>query len=250
MKFRYGYRTKDNEKVEGIISASSREGVYAILKKQGHKPYLVEPLPGFFNRLTGLGKRGLAIVALTGVVAALAVALVSTRHETQGERRDGDVFDSTLRRQILGDAAVIEKGIRTGWVDVFDLEGDRFLASFAIPGTAPAIRSTTEEKVKEALRDSPSASASEGLEARQIRAMVLGLKDELRRFLHDGGTIRQYGNRLVQRQEEEIGYAQRAKTELERAIAAKRSPREIEEIVERNNAALRSLGLKPLILPE
>jgi hypothetical protein len=35
----------------------------------------------------------------------------------------------TTRRQVIGDAFLIEKGLRTGWSDVFAHEGERFLAS-------------------------------------------------------------------------------------------------------------------------
>ena len=251
MKFRYGYRTKDNEKVEGIISATSREDVYAQLRREGRKPYMVEPLPGLLNRLSGISKRWLAIGALGFVCAALSVIILSTPTPPTYTSLDASL-DAPTRRQPIGDAAVIDKGIREGWSDVFTLEGDRFLASFAVPGTPPAIRSTTEEKLREALHCSPSPSTftSDGLEARQIRAMVAGLKQELGEFLADGGTIKQYGRRLVQRQEAELGYYHRAKAELDRAIAEKRGEDAINTLVEKHNAALRKIGVKLLVLPE
>ena len=255
MKFRYGYRTKGNEKVEGVISAASREDVYAQLRREGRKPYMVESLPGLLNRLSGISKRWIAIGVLAILATALAVALGRARTPAAPQASTLDaVLDAPIRRQPIGDAEVIDKGIRTGWAEFFALEGDRFLASFAIPGTPPAIRSTTEEEIKEALRCSPSPSnfdsGSASLEARQIRAMVSGLKQELREFLADGGTIKQYGRRLVQRQEEELGYYHRAKAELDRAIEAKRAQNEIITLVEKHNAALRKIGVKLLVLPD
>ena len=255
MKFRYGYRTKDNEKVEGVISATSREDVYAQLRREGRKPYMVEPLPGVLNRLSGISKRWLAIGVLAVLAIALAVALGRARTPAAPQASTLDaVLDSPTRRQPIGDAAIIDKGIREGWSDVFTLEGDRFLASFAVPGTPPAIRSTTEEKVREALHSTPTpstyTSGSASLEARQIRAMVEGMKQELREFIADGGTIKQYGKRLVQRQEAELGYYHRAKAELDRAIAEKRSEREVSDLVEKHNAALRKIGVKLLVLPD
>ena len=252
MKFRYGYRTKDNEKVEGGISATSREDVYAQLRREGRKPYMVEPLPGFLNQLSGISKRWLAIGVLAGVCVALAIAVGRVVLNAPQPSAIEASLDSLTRRQPIGDVAVIDKGIREGWADVFTLEGDRFLASFAVPGTPPAIRSTTEEKLREALHCSPSPSTftSDGLEARQIRAMVAGMKQELREFIADGGTIKQYGRRLVQRQEAELGYYHRAKAELDRAIAEKRAQNEINALVEKHNAALRKIGVKLLVLPD
>ena len=254
MKFRYGYRTKDNEKVEGVISAASREDVYAQLKREGRKPYMVEPLPGLLNRLSGISKRWLAIGILAALCVTLAVIIRSTPTPSAYTSFDA-TLDAPTRRQPIGDIAVIDKGIREGWSDVFTLEGDRFLASFAVPGTAPAIRSTTEEKVREALDHEPSKhpnfpNIQTSLEARQIVAMVSGMKQELREFLSDGGTIAQYGRRLVQRQEAELGYYHRAKAELDRAIAEKRAENEISALVERHNAALRKIGVRLLVLPE
>ena len=177
---------------------------------------------------------------------------VHARHEAQGTIEAS--LDAPTRRQPIGDAAIIDKGIREGWAEFFVLEGDRFLASFAVPGTPPAIRSTTEEKLKEALHSTPTpstyTSGSASLEARQIRAMVAGMKQELREFIADGGTIKQYGKRLVQRQEAELGYYHRAKAELDRAIAEKRGEDAINALIEKHNAALRKIGVKLLVLPE
>ena len=60
-------------------------------------------------------------------------------------------LDDMTRRQVIGDTAVIEKGVRVGWADVFETEGERFLASFAIPGVKAGQRSTTEQALQEAL---------------------------------------------------------------------------------------------------
>ena len=250
MKFRYGYRTKDNEKVEGIISATSREDVYAQLKREGRKPYMVEPLPGLLNRLSGVSKRWIAIGALGFICAALSVIILSTPTPPTYTSLDA-TLDVPIRRQPIGDAAIIDKGIREGWADVFTLEGDRFLASFAVPGTPPAIRSTTEEKVREALETQTLGnSTTQTLESRQIRAMVSGMKQALREFLADGGTIKQYGKRLVQRQEEEVAYYNRAKAELDRALKDRKGGNSVSAVLDRYNPGLRRIGVRPLVLSE
>ena len=80
--------------------------------------------------------------------------------------------------------------------------------------------------------------------------MVAGMKQELREFIADGGTIKQYGRRLVQRQEAELGYYHRAKAELDHAIAEKRGNDAVNALVEKHNAALRKIGVKLLVLPD
>ena len=250
MKFRYGYRTKDNEKVEGIISATSREDVYAQLRREGRKPYMVEPLPGLLNRLSGIGKRWIAIAILAGVCVALAIAVGRVALNAPQPSAVEASLDSPIRRQLIGDIAIIDKGIREGWASVFPEEGERFLASFAIPGVPAGQRSTTEEEIRASLSRKIETTADDSIEARQIKAMVEGMKQELREFIADGGTIKMYGRRLVQRQEDELGYYHRAKAELDQAIAAKRGQGEINALVEKRNAALRKIGVKLLVLPE
>ena len=249
MKFIYEYRTPDNAKHNGVICASDSEAAYAALKKQGIKPSRFSEAPGLFNKLFGKGKRWMAI----GFLAAVAVVLAVSRSRTPPSPLPTSVdavLDSTTRRQPIGDAAVIDEGIRTGWSEVFDLEGERFLASFAIPGTHPSVRVTTEDALEKALAHQPSKSHSEAssLEVRQIRAMVEGMKQELREFLAAGGTISSYGRKLVQRQEDELAYYRRAKNEVENALRSGEAREDIERLLRKNNSALRKMGIRPVVI--
>ena len=250
MRFLYEYRTPDNEKHQGEIKAADREAAYAALKKQGIKPSRFAEAPGLFNKLFGKGKRWMAIGVLGVGCLVLCAVLVRTRHEVQSTRYESDLFDGQTRRQPIGDSAVIDEGIRTGWADVFELEGERFLASFAIPGTQPAVRSTTEEEIRKAL-NAPSAKrpAPSTIEARQIRAMVDGMKAELREFLDAGGSIPAYGRKLVQRQEAELAYYHRAKNEVERSMENGDAREDVESLLRTNNAALRKMGIRPVMMP-
>lgn len=256
MKFLYTYRTPDNKQHRASIKAASKEAAYAALKAQGIKPGHVDEAPGFFNKLFGKGKRWIAIGVLCALCAVLCAVVYTqgTRHEARGTI---DAFlDSPTRRQVIGDTAVIERGIATGWADVFALEGERFLASFAVPGVPAGQRSTTEEEIKKVLSSDsslvphPASLGSDGLEARQIRAMVEGMKEELREFLADGGTIVEYGKRLVQRQEVEIGYYNRAKAEIEASKKAGAHETAILDLWTKRNASLRRMGIKLLPMPE
>ena len=256
MKFLYEYRTKDNVRHEGVICAASKDAAFSALKAQGIRPGSVKEAPGFFNKLFGKGKRWIAIVVLAILCVTLAIAVGRGVLTAPQPSLVEDVFDATMRRQVIGDVAVIEEGIRTGWAGVFDLEGERFLASFAIPGVPAGQRSTTEAEIQKALArdcrkiDSNTSLGSDSLEARQIRSMVEGMKGELREFLSAGGTIAAYGRRLVERQEAEIGYYNRAKAELDRLVADKADEKTVEALWKARNEKLRRLGIKLLTLPE
>ena len=80
--------------------------------------------------------------------------------------------------------------------------------------------------------------------------MVEGMKDELRRYLAAGGTIAGYGKRLVQRQEEEIAYYNRAKAEIEAAQKAKMPAAQLNDLWEKRNESLRQMGVKLVPMPE
>ena len=253
MKFLYEYRTKDNVRHEGVICAASKDAAFSALKAQGIRPGSVKEAPGFFNKLFGKGKRWIAIGVLSAVCVALGVAFLGRARTPDAPQPSSvdEVLDSTMRRQVIGDVAVIEEGIRTGWAGVFDLEGERFLASFAIPGVPAGQRSTTEAEIQKALRTPHSALRTPHLlEERQIRSMVEGMKGELREFLSAGGTIAAYGRRLVERQEAEIGYYNRAKADLDRLVADKADEKPVEALWKARNEKLRRLGIKLLTLPE
>lgn len=262
MKFQYAYRDRNNERREGVIDAPSKDEAFCLLRQEGVRPFFVALAPGVLNRLRSFGKRGLAIAVLCAlclVLGALAFFISydarNAKHEAQSTLLNAQstlhFLDSPARRQPIGDLAVIEKGIRTGWADVFELEGDRFLASFAIPGYEPALRTTSVEAVERCLEVGRSPrDRRTSLESRQIIAMVGGMKDELRRFLASGGTISAYGRRLVQRQQEEISYYNRVKNELETAEKFGLPRAELEALLEERNAALRAMGIRLVSMNE
>ena len=84
----------------------------------------------------------------------------------------------------------------------------------------------------------------------EIKAMVEGMKDELRRFVASGGTIEQYGRRLVARQEEEIAIYARTSNEVEQAVKSNLGKAEIAELVDRRNEELRRMGIKLIQMPD
>ena len=247
VKFVYEYRTKDNVRHTGEISAASRDAVFAALRAQGIRPGCVNEAPGFFNKLLGKYKRWMAIVLLAMIAGVAGLSAVRAEKEV---RQSVQGLDDAARRQIIGDSAVIEKGIRTGWIDTFDLDGDRFLASFAIPGYAAAIRNTTEKAFREAIETSCQMSDSDSMEKRQIKAIVEGMKVEIRDLLSKGWTVSEVGTALAKRQDREIQYYQNARTELDRARDAQLDERAIQALWEKRNAELRNMGIRLLAMPD
>ena len=250
MVFQYAYRDQNNDRHEGTVVASSKDDAFRKLRASGIKPFFVAPAPGLINGILRFGKRGAAIVVLS-VVAAVSIYFAIRRIPADGSLRDAaGVFDSQTRRQVIGDAAIIEKGLRTGWRDVFPCEGERFLASFAVPGVEAGQRNTSEDEILTALARKVGIEESDGIEARQIKSMVEGMKNELRRFLEAGGTIAGYGQRLVDRQDAEIGYYQRAVRNVETAKKSGKDDASVMLELDRQNAALRSMGIRLVTMPE
>lgn len=251
MKFLYTYRTPDNKQHRGEITAATKEAAYAALRAQGIKAGHVDEAPGVFNKLFGKGKRWIAIGVLAVVAIAATVAALSYKSEVESAPVGiANALLAETRHQVIGDTAVIEKGIRTGWAEVFPEEGERFLASFAIPGVPAGQRNTSEDEIKAALARRIEATETDTIEIRQIKAMVEGMKQELREYLADDGTIIEYGKALVQRQEEELGYYSRAKTEIENAKKSGMGQAQLVALWEKRNAALRRMGIKLVQLPE
>ena len=228
------------------MNASSREEVFEALRAKGIKAIKVVAADGSKanGEVRGVRKRVVAVLVALAAVCAGVIAYLG------GERTGASVapeFEtSETRRQVIGDVAVIEKGIRTGWADVFEREGDRFLASFAIPGVAAGQRSTSEEEIRRVLNMKVEAKPTDSIEIRQIKAMVEGMKEEARRYLAAGGTVVGYGRRLVERQDAEIAIYNRVKAEIE-ALRKGKSVEELETIIEERNDELRNLGIKPIV---
>ena len=253
MKYTYAYKTSDGVRHEATMNAASREEVFAALRKQGIKA--IKVVAGDGSKANGEihGVRKRVVVALVAFIA-LGVGVVAY---LSGARSGGDLGETLeasfqtdqARRQVVGDAAIIEKGIRNGWSDVFQLEGERFLASFAIPGVKAGQRNTSEKEFAAALENKCVVSEIDSLEARQIKAMVEGMKNEARRYLAAGGSIVEYGKRLTERQDAEIAIYNRVKTDIENARTSM-SDEDFMTYWEKRNDELRNLGIKTVGLEQ
>jgi len=253
MKYTYAYKTSDGMRHEATMNAASRDEVFAALRKQGIKAIKVVAADGSKanGEIHGVRKRVVAVLVAFVAVGVGVVAYFS------GTRSGDDLGDSATtafatgqdRRQVIGDAAIIEKGIRNGWSDVFELEGERFLASFAIPGVKAGQRNTSEKEFTAALEHKCVVADSDSLEARQIKAMVEGMKNEARRYLAAGGSIIEYGKRLTERQDAEIAVYNRVKADIEKARATM-TESAFMTYWEKRKDELRNLGIKTVGLEQ
>ena len=250
MKYTYAYKTSDGIRHEDSMSASSREEVFETLRAKGIKAIKVVAADGSKanGEVRGVRKRAVVALVILAAVCAGVVAYIGGERTGEGGHA-GRVtlpLESGTRRQVIGDMAIIEKGIRTGWADVFEREGDRFLASFAIPGVKAGQRSTSEEEMRRALEGKVAPQPTDSIEVQQIKAMVEGMKEEARRYIAAGGSLVDYGKRLVERQEAEIAIYNRVKNEIE-TIRKTMSEDAFESYLDERNDELRNLGIKPIV---
>ena len=246
MKYTYAYKTGDGVRHEDSMNASSREEVFSVLRERGIRPIKVVSADGSKanGEIRGVRRRvvGFAVV-LTAIGAVVATSLYNRVNKPSQPPAMPGFEEEQTRRQVIGDTAVVDKGIATGWSDVFQEEGDRFFASFAIPGVKAGQRNTTVEELDAALSRSVAASPDDGMEARQIKAMVEGMKAEARAYIAAGGNIVEYGKRLTERQDAEIAIYERTRADVERARKAM-SEEEFLSFWEKCNDQLRNLGIR------
>ncbi len=240
MKFVYQYRTADNVLKRGEIAAPDREAAFQSLKAQGIRPARLDEAPGFFNKLFGKGKRWIAIAVLTLIAAILAMQ-VQTRKPTSPQH-------SSPRHQIYGDPGFMAELEREDYASVFPEVGDRYLAHFAQPGaivkfSSAKWRNEMAKSLPNVLEAPLTVSASDSREIRELKQIVLGMRDELRNYLSKGyGTYESFVKRMEERQTREVQIYLQAKNEL----ANETDP----AVFERRNASLRLIGLRTIPVPE
>jgi len=258
LTYTYAYKTSDGTRHEATMEAPSRDAVFAALRERGIRAIKVVAADGSKanGEVRGLRKRIVSFIVLFVAIVVGAMAFWLGRGgRSRPPETIGFLMDQT-RRQVIGDAAVVEKGIRTGWADVFDSEGDRFLASFAIPGVKAGVRTTSVEALEAALKENEKSAvrlrlspSPQPLEARQIVAMVEGMKQEARAYIAAGGSVVEYGKRLTERQDAEVAVYKRAEAEIQ---AAQKTLDEsaFNALLEQRNDELRNLGIRPITLAE
>ena len=226
----------------GSIEAASRDDAFVALRKDGIRPIKVVAADGSKanGEIRGVRRR---VVSLVAALAAVGAVVATTLYNRTRTPPTPEFEAEQTRRQVIGDSAVIDKGIATGWSDVFPEEGERFFASFAIPGVKAGQRNTTVEELNAALERRIDVAGEDGMEARQIKSMVEGMKSEARAYIAAGGNIVEYGKRLTERQDAEIAIYERTKAEIDDA-REKLPQDEFIALWEEMNDQLRNLGIK------
>lgn len=227
MKYQFEYRTSDNVCHEDVVIASTREAAFAALKQRGIRPARLHEAPGLANKVFGKGKRWIAIVILSFCTAGL---LYYSYVGTAREAREDNLSE---RSQIYGDVGVLRRISKDDWSAVFPDKGDRFLARYAIPGVevlaAPLIG------VEFDLTGDVEVLPDDLEEVKSIKRIVNGMREELRMYLSEGGTVEGYVKRLNVRQREECRIFNKAKEELRQTHD--------QDVWLKRNAELRTLGL-------
>lgn len=234
MKYVYHYQTSGNENRTGEIRARNRADAYARLRKQGIRPY----------RLVGddpLNWRPWAVGSLVALLAA-ALAFAVWRIRSAGDDRS-----PLPRGQLYGDASVIAEGVFSDWSKVLARPLDRYLAAYAQPGAfvPPPLLSSAEYAALESdLAADVGYVKGERMEVRQLKNILAGMRDEMRRFLADGGTVGGYMEFLESRQRGEQAFRDKARAHVERAPQSL-----LYQTWTGVNAALRERGLAPIEMP-
>ena len=245
MKYTYAYKSSDGTRHEASIEAESREAVFETLRAQGIRPIKVVAADGSKanGEIRGVRKRVVAAIVVFAVLLVGNLAYFGGMRSQKKRGAEPTFVAEQTRRQVIGDTAVVDKGIATGWSDVFQEEGERFLASFAIPGVKAGQRNTTVDEIDAALHRSIVATPDDTMESRQIKAMVEGMKAEARAYIAAGGSIVEYGKRLTERQDAEIAIYERTRSDIEQARETM-SKDDFLTFWEERNDQLRNLGIK------
>jgi hypothetical protein len=218
MKYTYEYKTSDEVRHEALMNAASREEVFTALRAKGIKA--IKEIAADGSKANG-EVRDVRKCVVSILLALIALGVDICAYLGGAHLGVSPVSGTTLqtdqsRRQIIGDTAIIEKRIMSGRSDVFDLEGERFLASIPISGVKAGQRNTSEKEFTTALQSQREFNSDNSPEVRQIKAMAEGIKKEARRYLAAGGSAVKYGKRLTEYQDIEIVIYNRIKADLEK----------------------------------
>jgi hypothetical protein len=151
MKYTYAYKTSDGIRHEDSMNASSREEVFAELRKRGIKAIKVAAADGSKanGEVRGVRKRAVAaLVALAAVCAGVVAYFGGTRTATIVATNSAT---SSPRHQIYGDPAIMEPIERGDFGGILLREGDKMLAIFAQPGKLMCARGVDPRRLNQKL---------------------------------------------------------------------------------------------------
>lgn len=231
MTYQYYYQTSKNENRVGTIKARNRADAYALLRKQGIRPYRVAGDDPVRWQPWAAGAAILILVCAT--IGALVYA---------GTRPRVTSVPQGMRTQLAGDTAFIAQGVAEGWAGVFSNRLDNALALYAQPGwnvIPPDVSglAATEEDLREPIEFAVAPRA----ELEQLRGIVKAMRADLAEYIREGGTIADYFRVLDERQGRERSLGEKARETYLRTPEAQRA-----RMRRDLNVRLKGMGLAPL----
>ena len=179
MKYEYFYQTSANENRSGFVKAKNRADAYALLRKQGIRPYRLKG-DDPFNWQPWVA--GAAFALLIGLFIVFAFI----------RNGGGASLDSPIRRQqILGDSQVLARGLETGWEGVLPTNLDRYLAAYAQPGWIALPPDFTEAQIsafKDDLAVPLEILPDDSAVVVQLKRILSFMREEFRAYLKIGGN--------------------------------------------------------------
>ena len=256
MKYTYAYKTSDGTRHEDSMNASSREEVFAELRKRGIKAIKVVAADGSKANGEVLGVRRrvvLGIVCFAAIVTGVIVYIATSKAGSIATKAHIDAPNSRMRnatplpRQMIpGDRGRIAEAAAS-----LKTAPERLLATFAEPGrslSAPNGKIPTEAEFAAILREPLKIADDDFTESVDLKRIVTRIKSDLRRFLAAGGTAEEFVAELIKRQKLEIAYREKADTRLNEML--KGDTAKAYDFFLKANAQLQSMGIYPLPLPD
>lgn len=156
------------------------------------------------------------------------------------------------RAQLRGTEARIERAKARGDRRIFVHDSECYLSNFAIPGEqvppTPFEQDMVDDLMK-ALDEPINIDMSEDSETDiQMKNIVQGMKDEIKEYLKNGGTIETYLAELQKRQDREANYYSEAFAMVNKS-AKEDDPAMAYELWKKTNEHLQSQGIRTMPLP-
>ncbi len=234
MKYEYFYQTSTNENKSGFVKAKNRAHAYALLRKQGIRPY----------RLKGDDPANWQPWAIGGGFVLTIMFFLAFAYFLNGA--DTTSYSPIRRQQLTGESSVIAHGLETGWEGVLPTNLDRYLAAYAQPGWIALPPDFSESQVM-AFKDElavPLRVTSADSEAVVVLKRILSfMREEFKMYLSNGGTTADYLKFLEERQDAEWEMRKNAMNSVLSSPSAMR-----ERVIMNCNVRLREMGMAELAL--
>lgn len=233
MKYHYFYQTSKNENKDGFLKAKNRADAYALLRKQGIRPY----------RLVGDDPVNWQPWAVGVAFFLLVFAFIG--FVLWGNEKTPSVLNTAPRQQLVcanGDEELILfKGFQTNWENVLPTHLDRYLAAYAQPGWI-ALPPEYSEDVKTRFKDDLTVelviNPDDPKLVALLKKILISMRLEMKEYLDKGGNVEGYLKFLESRQDEEVERRNQAIKMLEEAPDDKKS-----QVRMNQNLLLKDLGI-------